>query len=273
MLRIAITSLFMGCVASSFVSAAMLKVNINLGSTVDDANTNTPGQVHGGIAGTSWGLITNADGTVSVDSAGNAINLGIDLGLESSATSNSMNLSLVPNTLGGTSTLLPGSVFANTNARTGVFPTSGTTNNGRTVGVTISGLATGTYDFYVSGRNTNIGDAYPQIVLAGKLTTADITGTTYNYSGFAQSAMTNPALTNPATTNLTWVEGTNFVKMQLTIATNDLVGIIAQGGTNLTGTAANDRGFINTIQIVQVPEPTSLGLLGLGGLAMLRRRR
>jgi hypothetical protein len=41
----------------------------------------------------------------------------------------------------------------------------------------------------------------------------------------------------------------------------------------LTATSRNFRSFVNGIQIVQTPEPTSLSLLGLGLLALARRRR
>lgn len=40
-----------------------------------------------------------------------------------------------------------------------------------------------------------------------------------------------------------------------------------------TGTAGGDRGPITGLQIVEVPEPATMSLLALGGLALLRRKR
>ena len=57
-----------------------------------------------------------------------------------------------------------------------------------------------------------------------------------------------------------------------------LAGLVPSAAGELTlslARSAGDFGYIGGLQITSnvVPEPASLGLLGLGGLALLRRRR
>lgn len=67
-------------------------------------------------------------------------------------------------------------------------------------------------------------------------------------------------------TNSNYVRFTGLTASSLTITSDARISTFS--GNN------NDNGFINGFQIVQIPEPTSLSLLGLcGTLALLRRRR
>lgn len=56
---------------------------------------------------------------------------------------------------------------------------------------------------------------------------------------------------------------------------NALGGVLVTAGTEITMTTTGNNGVLfNEITVSEVPEPSSsLALLGLGGLAMLRRRR
>lgn len=55
---------------------------------------------------------------------------------------------------------------------------------------------------------------------------------------------------------------------------NALGGVLVTAGTEITLTTTGNNGVLfNEITVSAVPEPSSLALLGLGGLAMLRRRR
>ncbi len=72
-------------------------------------------------------------------------------------------------------------------------------------------------------------------------------------------------MANNSTTS-TWVEGDTFVKATVTVGTGEVMNVVYEG------TGSDDRGFLSNAQIVLIPEPGSLALVGLGGLMMLKRR-
>ena len=78
--------------------------------------------------------------------------------------------------------------------------------------------------------------------------------------------------TQGTTNNITPVTNSNYVRFTGLTATSLTISSDARPGTFPGNT--NDNAFINGFQIVQIPEPTSLSLLGIcGTLALLRRRR
>ncbi|MGJ8678675.1 MAG: PEP-CTERM sorting domain-containing protein [Akkermansiaceae bacterium] len=120
----------------------------------------------------------------------------------------------------------------------------------------------------VGGRNTTIdisansgtGYAIGQANWAydGVATTGATSGT-YTAGDIITSELTSSA-TTPLTTDDMW---------SITGADGDSILTVAKNGPN----SAGRENFGLTIELTQVPEPSSAALLGLGGLALLIRRR
>ena len=110
--------------------------------------------------------------------------------------------------------------------------------------VTFNGLANGPYDVYV-------------YAWAPDVPTADFT--TVTIDGLAAQNVGGAAFAG------SYVQGQHYAKGTVNIAGGSLT-ITADGAVGSFGT-------LNGIQLVPVPEPTSLSLLALGALALIRRRR
>ena len=171
----------------------------------------------------------------------------------------------------GTGVTVPGSAYAgNSPARQAVFRNGSTGSNNSAMGTAISGLSAGTYSIYMVGRNTNSGanDAPANFflsVIGGGTPASFIFDGAGNTTQLTASASHTVASLNGAAfeSGVTHVEFLNVT--------------IAEGETLLLateGTGADPRGFINSLEIVAVPEP-SMALLPLAsiGLIAMRRRR
>ena len=163
-----------------------------------------------------------------------------------------------------------GSAYAgNSPARQAVFRNGATGTNNAAMGAAISGLSAGTYSIYMAGRNTNGGaSANPAnfylSVLGGNPTSFTFDGAG-NTTQFTASVSHTAASLNGATfeSGITHAEFLNIT--------------IAEGQTLLLateGTGSDPRGFINSIEVVSVPEPSMaiLPLASIGLIAMRRRR-
>ena len=110
----------------------------------------------------------------------------------------------------------------------------------------------GLYDLFLYGVNGQYGDR----------------GTTFTVSGLTSyGTQTETSTSNYAPNN--FIQGQNFV--EYTNISPTALGSITINYNNALGDAS--EGDFNGLQLVSVPEPTSIGLLGLGGVVLIGRRR
>lgn len=137
------------------------------------------------------------------------------------------------------------------------------------VATKVTGLAPGTYDIYVvaaytgSTAGTHPGGASPaqQNVWAFSRASGTNTLTTGTYG------TSNDLLEN--STSASWVAGNNYSKITVTLdASNPDLFVVSEGAVN-----DSKRGWLSSIQIVSVPEPSALLLSAIGALAFFKRRR
>lgn len=242
--------------------ARAVQIHLNFGATVAD-NTNSAGHTVGGMTGTSWNLITNADVPSGItDSAGGATSVSVDLGKETSATSKLLDWTATGYSASALGTVYSAGIYAG-NAKSATF-----VNNGSSsfidMGVRVRGLPAGEYDIFSVSRNTNTSNNEDYNVYFATVPTA-----TLNTGSTDYSAVT-PLAQNNAANSATWVAGDNYLVRRLTVAANQDLVVIAEGTTT-----SENRGFINTIQIATVPEPASGLLAGAAAatLGLLARRR
>ena len=73
---------------------------------------------------------------------------------------------------------------------------------------------------------------------------------------------------------ISWLQSTATTSGDAVLNANyGVYGTFTGDTLTITGTSSGARSFLNGMQIIQVPEPSSTALLGLGGLALILRRR
>lgn len=178
-------------------------------------------------------------------------------------------------TAGRQNLLTTGSIYGNNSTSTAVgrdgFFGGGSGSVGSAVGLRVDGLAAGQYLIYVMARNTN-SNANPGAAMNVYANTAEISGEsggTFDFSGLSAFSQSNVTYANSGYTDqyTHFVNGGNYVVIDITIA-DDASLFLA-----IDGTGSENRGFLNMVQIVQVPEPASAFLAATGFILFLRRRR
>jgi hypothetical protein len=163
-----------------------------------------------------------------------------------------------------------GVVFATNPTNTGVAGTAASNVGYGGLATKVSGLAYGTYDIYVVTGYTGAtagsrpGGASPAQHNVWAFEGANFTTLQAGTYGTADTLLEN-------STNASWVLDNNYAKITVTLdATNPYLYVISQGFVN-----DSNRGWLDSVQIVSVPEPSSLALLGLstGALFFGRRRQ
>lgn len=203
-----------------------------------------------------------------------ATNVSVKIAAESSVGNNTINFASGPglnfSSVTGSAVNVAGSAYSgNSPARQGVFRDSTGGSNNAAMGVSITGLAAGTYTIFMTGRNTNAGAAgtpadFFLSVVNGGMPDAYLFSGTGNITQQTASATHTLDSLNGAS----FASGVTHVEFNVTLAEGQTLLLATEG------TGGELRGFLNSLEIVSVPEP-SAAILSFGalGLLSLRRRR
>lgn len=203
-----------------------------------------------------------------------ATGITVKLAAESTIGNNTINFATGPNIdfsgVSGSAVTDVNSVYSgNSPAKQGAFRISSNGSNNSAMGVSITGLAAGTYNIFMTGRNTNAGaNATPSDFF---LSTVDGgMPNTYLFAGTGNTTQQTASATHTAASlnGTSFTAGVTHVEFTVTLTENQTLLLATEG------TGSDLRGFINSLEIVQVPEP-SAALLSFGTLGLLafRRRR
>lgn len=133
------------------------------------------------------------------------------------------------------------------------------------IGLRVDGLLAGSYSIFVMGRNTNStasGAAMTFFASAGEISP------NYDFSALTGSVTSPSIVAQPDPTAYNeFIAGDNYTMLNVTIADGQSLYLASDGSGNET------RGFLNMLQIVPIPEPSTALLSVCGVFALLRRRR
>lgn len=265
----------LACLAAP-LGAQVLMLDFGPTAATGDSLTNSPyHSANGSFSDASWNTITDTSGASGTfapvsnlvwSNGVAATGITFDVAAGTAAGSTSMDLErgfIQSNALG---TNVNTGVYADSSvAKDGIYIGS-STGNAFAVGFQLSGLATGTYDIYLTGRNTNLNNASSTTFhYATSASSGD-----FNFSGYSSQTLSYESGSTDATS--AWVVGENYVKLTFSITSGDVLNIAVLGG------GGDNRGFLSSAQVVYtaIPEPASAALLagaGLLALAGSRRRR
>ena len=260
----------MAVMACAMAAANAQVLMFDFGPTLATGGSLTNSPYHtanGSFTNTTWNRVQTADvGSGLLWSDGTAATVvALNLGATTTATTSSSTLELanIPSNSNALGTTINTGVYTGSSVgKDGIY--TGSTGNARAVGFQLSGLAAGTYDIYLTARNTNTSVAHTQIMFLGaSATSGDFV---LDGSGMASETLSIAAGTSSATS--AWVDNSNYLKMTVVLSSGDVLNLATLGGV------AEARGFLNSVQIVAVPEPATWALLAfsLTTVLVLRRR-
>lgn len=220
------------------------------------------------INDSSWNTLGTVDVNTGLVYADNTSATGVTINSGSSAGA-TIALGSQPassSALGGVAN--SGVYSGNSVGKDGIFGAAG-----ERIGLQIGGLAAGSYSIYITARNTSTADnvaAYTETVYAAA---SSVSGD-FNYTGFTSSALTFSNPTAGSSFTSSWVQGQNYVLLNVNLAAGQYLNIA------VAGSGSDTRGFLNSVQIVgtsAIPEPATYAVLAgasvLAGAAYRRRRR
>jgi hypothetical protein len=264
--------------AASAASAQVIMLDFGPTAATGANLTNSPYHTSSGSTDNNWNTFSTADrlSGLSYSTSAAATATGVSVNLGSATTGTTINLDTQPVTSSALGNPTSAGIYAGSSVGTdGIF----TTTNGATgvtrVGMQVGGLQAGTYDIYITARNTNtaaLAATYTQTAYIGTSSTLG----NFDFSGFTNLGTLTYANPNASTSfTSTWVQGENYLKLSVTLSANDYLNLAIAGG------GSENRGFLNSVQIVNttiIPEPSAfaafagLGALGLVGLRRRSRR-
>ena len=261
---------------TSLASAASIMFDFGPTTVSGGSLTNSPYHSLGGSsADNTWNQVQLADINSGLTLSNGAAAAGVTLNLGvSSGTTIGLSTQPVNSSALGSVTNFSGGIYASPSAgRDAIFASSTTV---RYVGLQIGGLASGTYDIFIASRNTNTAAAHSQFGFVGKSTTEgdfDVTGYLSGLSLIPQTPVDGDIPGNGA--QASWQENVNYTRFSINLAEGEFLTIAANGGNGITGAGGPEaRGFLNAVQIMQVPEPSSALILASAlAFGLARRRR
>lgn len=260
LIRARLTALLMALsLVPTAASAAVLMLDFGPTVATGASLSNSPYHtVNSSFTDTSWNTIGLANVSSGLVYSNGSAATGVTLTLGSSKGSTLLNFSQLPGSSSALGATINTGVFADTSVgKDGIFTSAPAGNN--LVGVKIGGLSAGQYEIYVVGLNTSNGPGYqsPSVFFAAA---------TGNVGTFETNGLT-PSASTLLASQVNWVEGDNYAKVTITLNAGQSLVLVADG------TGSEDRGFLNAMQIVAVPEPQTmlLCLIGLIALPLLRR--
>jgi hypothetical protein len=273
-------------VASGNASAQTILLDFGSVATVAAPYLSTsPGHAIGGVSGTTWNQVsTSADVTSAtlLDANGGATTgITVDMG-QAAVGTNLVNFATaitntgLVGTGGGTagqqSLLGLGSVYGDDGTSTAAgrdgFFGGGSGAAGSAVGLRIDGLAVGDYVIYVMARNTN---SNATVNTAMNIFSAvGASAATFDFTSLSATTQANTTYTTAAYAGeyTAFTAGEEYVALNVTIGSGQSLFLAIDGAS--TG---ETRGFMNSIEIVQVPEPSTYALLVGAVLLFLVVRR
>lgn len=247
-------------------SAQVLQLDFGPATAFGASRTNSPCHtLRTDLKGLTWNRIGIADVTTGLLTSEGGTATGVSLNIGASEVGGTtIHLNKTPSGISELGAVADSGIYSGSSpAKDGIF--SGAGGERVAVGVEIGGLPAGTYEIYITGRNTNSAFAHSQNFYAGKSPNP----ANFDFAnGFAHQEVFYPTSTtadyftqNPAfnAQNKTWQTGTlaNYAVFIVTLSAGDVLQLAVAGGVSET------RGFLNSIQIIpaQIPDPSSYALL------------
>ncbi|MFH1500111.1 MAG: PEP-CTERM sorting domain-containing protein [Verrucomicrobiota bacterium] len=252
------------------LGAQVLMLDFGSTTAADVDQSNSPYHTAGSFSGTSWNTLVNTDPgalTWADGTAATGISAAIGTGGATTAYAavSDIDLDTNPSSVSGLGGAINTGIYEGSTAgKDGIFTAVTSGNAFSAVGLQIGGLTAGTYDIYITARNTSAA-GHTQLLYAGRSADAG----DFTYTGYDTQTLSYGGDTDFGTD--AWTEGVNYAKFSVSITSGELLNIVSLGGS------FQNRGFLNSVQIVStIPEPSAFALLGGAGalaLASLRRRQ